>query len=88
MNSRPSRSKTATNLTAVPHDSLDGAAGAVVTTYTGSNLNPTLGTAVGNIRATQSNVSAAGSGGAATPVERDFGTAADKPVYLRSASPT
>jgi len=79
-------SSTAVNLTAVPHDSLDAAAGAVVTTYTGSNVNPNLGTAVGSIRAQQSNVSAAGSGGAATPVEFDFGNLADKPVYLRSAS--
>jgi hypothetical protein len=41
---------------------------------------------VGAIRAQQSNVSAAGSGGAATPVEFDFGNLADKPVYLRSAN--
>jgi hypothetical protein len=79
-------SSTAVNLTAVPHDSLDPAAGAVVTTYTGANVNPNLGTAVGAIRSQQSNVSAAGSGGAATPVEWDFGNVAEKPVYLRSAS--
>jgi hypothetical protein len=33
-----------------------------------SNVNPDLGNALGNIRAQQSNVSAAGSGGAAMPV--------------------
>jgi hypothetical protein len=78
-------SSTAVNLTAVPHDPLDPAVGAVVTTYTGANVNPNLGTAVRSIRAQQSNVSAAGSGGAASPVEFDFGNLADKPVYLRSA---
>ena len=70
----------------MPHDSLDPAAGAVVTTYTGSNVSPNRGTAVGSIRAPQRNVSAGGSGGAATPVAFDFGNLADKPVYLRSAN--
>jgi hypothetical protein len=85
MTAAPSTAEVA-NLTAVPHDSLDPAAGAVVTTYTGANVNPNLGTPVGAIRTQQSNVSAAGSGGAATPVEFDFGNLVDKPVYLRSAS--
>jgi hypothetical protein len=79
-------SSTAANLTAVAHDSNDAAASAVVTTYTGNNVNPTLGTTVGIVRAQQSNVSAAGSGGAATPVEFDFGTCNDKSVVLNSAS--
>ncbi len=72
------------NLTAVPHDSLDPADWRRGDHLHRSNVNPNLGTAVGSIRSQQSNVSAAGSGGAATPVEWDF--VAEKPVYLRSAS--
>ena len=77
---------TAATLAAVPHDSTDAAATAVVTTYTGNNVNPNLGTGVGVVRAQQSNVSAAGSGGAATPVEFDFGTVNDKSIVLNAAS--
>ena len=79
-------SSTAAPLAAVPHDSTDAAATAAVTTYTGTNVNPTLGTSVGVVRAQQSNVSAAGSGGAASPVEFDFGTCNDKSIVLNSAS--
>ena len=79
-------SSTAATLTAVPHDATDAAATAVVTTYTGNNVNPNLGTGVGVVRAQQSNVSAAGSGGAATPVEFDFGTVNDKSIVLKAAS--
>jgi hypothetical protein len=79
-------SSTAATLAAVPHDATDAAATAAVTTYTGSNVNPTLGTSVGVVRAQQSNVSAAGSGGAATPVEFDFGSVNDKSIVLNSAS--
>ena len=79
-------SATAATLTAVAHDSNDAAATAAVTTYTGNNVNPNLGTSVGVVRAQQSNVSAAGSGGAATPVEFDFGTVNDKSIVLNSTS--
>src|SRR5260370_20632145 len=74
------------NLTAVPHDSLDPADWRRGDHLHRSNVNPNLGNAVGSIRSQQSNVSAAGSGGAATPVEWDFGNLSEKPVYLRSAS--
>ena len=79
-------SSTAATLTAVPPDSTDSPATAAVTTYTGTNVNPNLGTSVGVVRAQQSNVSAAGSGGAATPVEFDFGTVNDKAIVLNAAS--
>jgi len=79
-------SSMAATLAAVPHDATDAAATAAVTTYTGTNVNPTLGTSVGVVRAQQSNVSAAGSGGAASPVEFDFGTCNDKSIVLNSAS--
>jgi len=72
-----------TALAAVSHDSLDGAATAVVNAY---GAAPTPGTLVGTIRAVQSNVSAAGSGGAATPIEWDFGWVNDKTVILRGTA--
>jgi len=74
---------TPTALTAVAHDSNDGAAGAAVSSFAAA---PTPGTLVGAIRAQQINLSAAGSGGAAVPVEFDFGTANDKTIVLDAAS--
>jgi hypothetical protein len=76
-------SGTPTALTAVPHDSNDAAATATVNTYAAA---PAAGTLVGAVRAQQINLSAAGSGGAAVPVEFDFGTANDKAVVLNSAA--
>lgn len=70
-------------LTAVSHDSNDGAASAAVSSFAAA---PTAGTLVGAIRAQQINLSASGSGGAAVPVEFDFGTVNDKSVVLNSAS--
>jgi hypothetical protein len=70
-------------LTAVPHDSSDAAASAVATSYGSA---PTAGTLVGAVRAQQINLSAAGSGGAAVPVEFDFGTVNDKSIVLNAAS--
>jgi len=72
-----------TALIAVPHDSGDGAATAAVVAYSAA---PTPGTPIGMIRAVQSNVSAAGSGGAATPVEFDFGWCNDKTLVLNGAA--
>jgi hypothetical protein len=76
-------SGTPTALTAVPHDSNDVAATATVNTYAAV---PTAGTPLGAIRAQQINLSAAGSGGAAVPVEFDFGTVNDKAIVLNSAA--
>jgi hypothetical protein len=73
---------TPTALAAVPHDSNDGAATATASTYAAA---PTAGTPVGAIRAQQINLSAAGSGGAAVPVEFDFGTVNDKAIVLNGA---
>jgi len=70
-------------LAAVVHDSNDAAASAAVTSY---GAAPSPGTLVGAIRAQQINLSAAGSGGAAVPVEFDFGTVNDKSIVLNSAS--
>jgi hypothetical protein len=70
-------------LTAVAHDSIDAAATAAVTSYGSA---PAAGTLVGAVRAQQINLSAAGSGGAAVPVEFDFGTVNDKSIVLNSAS--
>jgi len=70
-------------LTAVSHDSNDAAATAAVSTFAAA---PTPGTAAGAIRAQQINLSAAGSGGAAVPVEFDFGTVNDKSIVLNSAA--
>jgi hypothetical protein len=67
---------------AVPHDSNDPAATASCVTY-GANPAP-LGTIAGQIRAVQSNVSQAGSGGAASPFEHDFGWVNDKAVVLNN----
>ena len=74
---------TPTALAAVSHDSNDGAASATVNTYAAA---PTAGTPVGAIRAQQINLSAAGSGGAAVPVEFDFGTVNDKAIVLNTAA--
>jgi len=70
-------------ITAVSHDSNDGAASAVCNSYAAA---PSAGTLVGPIRAQQINLSAAGSGGAAVPVEFDFGTVNDKAIVLNSAA--
>jgi len=70
-------------LTAVSHDSNDGAASALCNSYAAA---PSAGTLVGPIRAQQINLSAAGSGGAAVPVEFDFGTVNDKAIVLNSAA--
>jgi hypothetical protein len=74
---------TPTALTAVSHDSNDGAATAAVSSFAAA---PTAGTLLGAVRAQQINLSAAGSGGAAVPVEFDFGTVNDKAIVLNSAS--
>jgi hypothetical protein len=74
---------TPTALTAVSHDSNDGAATAAVSSFAAA---PAAGTLVGAIRAQQINLSAAGSGGAAVPVELDFGTVNDKSIVLNSAA--
>lgn len=74
---------TPTPLAAVPHDSNDGAATATANSYAAA---PTPGTLVGAIRAQQINLSAAGSGGAAVPVEFDFGTVNDKAIVLNGAA--
>jgi hypothetical protein len=74
---------TPTALVAVSHDSNDAAATAAVTSY---GAAPTAGTLVGAIRAQQINLSAAGSGGAAVPVEFDFGTVNDKSIVLNAAA--
>ena len=74
---------TPTALTSVPHDSNDGAATAAAATFAAA---PTAGTLVGAIRAQQINLSAAGAGGAAVPVEFDFGTVNDKAIVLNGAS--
>jgi hypothetical protein len=70
-------------LAAVSHDSNDLAATAAVTSY---GAAPTGGTLLGAIRAQQINLSAAGSGGAAVPVEFDFGTVNDKSIVLNAAA--
>jgi hypothetical protein len=74
---------TPTALSAVAHDSSDAAATAAASSFAAA---PTAGTLVGAVRAQQINLSAAGSGGAAVPVEFDFGTANDKAIVLNSAS--
>jgi hypothetical protein len=70
-------------VTAVSHDSNDAAATGAVTSYAAA---PAAGTLVGAIRAQQINLSAAGSGGAAVPVEFDFGTCNDKAIVLNGAA--
>ncbi len=74
-------------ITPIPHDSNDAAATAVVQSYV---ANPSaLGTVVGTngiVRAVQSNVSQAGSGGAASPFEHDFGWVNDKAIVLNNAN--
>ena len=74
---------TPTALAAVAHDSTDPAATAAAAAY---GAAPTAGTLIGAVRAQQINLSAAGSGGAAVPVEFDFGTANDKSIVLNSAA--
>jgi hypothetical protein len=74
---------TPTTVTAVAHDSNDTAASAAVTSYAAA---PTAGTLLGAVRAQQINLSAAGSGGAAVPIEFDFGTCNDKSIVLNAAS--
>jgi hypothetical protein len=74
---------TPTALTAVSHDSNDAAATAAATSYGSA---PAAGTLVGALRAQQINLSAAGSGGAAVPVEFDFGSVNDKAIVLNSGS--
>jgi hypothetical protein len=73
---------TQSSLTAVPHDSVDAAATATGVTFGSA---PTAGITVGTIRAQQINLSAAGSGGATTPFEWDFGVVIDKSVVLRGS---
>ena len=74
---------TPTALAAVPHDSNDSAASAAVSSFAAA---PTAGTLVGAIRAQQINLSATGAGGAAVPVEFDFGTVNDKAIVLNAAN--
>lgn len=68
-------------LTAVKHDTtINPAATAVVATITAA---PTIDTGKVLVRCQQSNLSAAGSGGAATPVEWHFGDVNDQALVLR-----
>ncbi len=72
---------TKTNPAAIPHDSSDAAAAAVVAAYT---ANPTLGTAVGVLR-----VGFLGTGTATalgSEFTQDFGQISDKQAVLRSAA--
>ncbi|MGP0093066.1 MAG: hypothetical protein ACLPKB_24455 [Xanthobacteraceae bacterium] len=72
-----------TALTAVLHDTtVNPAASAVISTYAAA---PTTTGGV-TLRAQQSNLSAAGSGGAATPVEWHFGDVNDQAVVLRGTA--
>jgi hypothetical protein len=75
---------TPTAITPVLHDTvINPAATAVVQTYVSA---PTIsGTGI-LMRAQQSNVSAAGAGGAAVPVEFDFGQSGAQSAVLRSAT--
>ena len=71
---------TAATPTPVPHDSADGVADAVVTTYTG---NPTLGTSLGALAASKVGISAAS--GLVT-ITWDYSNRNDKAPTLRSAN--
>lgn len=73
---------TSTSRTAVPHDSTDAAATATVLAYT---VNPTLGTPVGTVRATNFATSSAISP-QADRVVFDFGASISKPIVLRGTS--
>ena len=72
---------TPTTATNVPHDSRSAAATATVRSYT---ANPTLGTAVGTMRAQRALVPAAGTATAEIPVEWTF--VDGQPVSLRGAT--
>jgi hypothetical protein len=75
---------TPTNLTIVSHDSvINPSATAVVSTYGSA---PTIGGTTGLMRCQQSNLSAAGSGGAATPVEWHFGDVNDQSGVLHGVT--
>jgi hypothetical protein len=79
-------SSTSAALTAVPHDSvIDAAATAQIVTYSSSGTTGAI-QAIGMMRAQQANVSQAGSGGAAIPVEWHFGDVNDQSAVLRSTS--
>ena len=71
---------TPTALTAVPHDSLDPAAAAVVQTY---GSNPNLGQTVGHVRGTKVHVPVAGSFEA--QLDFAFGQE-DKPLILNNST--
>lgn len=73
---------TSTSRTAVPHDSTDAAATATVLAYT---VNPTLGTPVGTVRATNFATASAISP-QADRVVFDFGASISKPIVLRGTS--
>jgi hypothetical protein len=76
---------TSAALTAAPHDStIDPAATAQIVTYSSSGSTSGFGGVT--VRAQQANTSAAGSGGAAVPVEWHFGDVNDQSFVLRSTS--
>lgn len=72
---------TSTTATLVPHDSADGAATSVIRGYT---ANPTLGTAVGTLRAVRSAATTAGS--IVQEIEWIFGNRPAKAIVLRGTS--
>jgi hypothetical protein len=72
---------TSTTPTAVPHDSNDAAATATVRAYT---ANPTLGTAIGTIRAFRFATTASNT--LDSSYEEDFGMGPEKAIVLRGTS--
>jgi hypothetical protein len=75
---------TSSSITAVPHDSADGAATATVLAYT---ANPTtLGTSVGIVRTTNIDVAATNLVGASDYLEWKFGDGPSKGIVLRGTS--
>lgn len=72
---------TSSTLTNVPNDSSNAAATATVRSYT---ANPTVGTAVGTIRAIRYSTTATGA--VTTQVEWDFGVRPAQPIVLRGTS--
>lgn len=71
---------TSASATRVPHDSNDAAATATVLNYT---ANPTLGTAVGTVRAARMFIPTAGTDISTFVYEYDFGALPEKAIVLR-----
>jgi hypothetical protein len=74
---------TSTTLTNVNHDSTDAAASAVIRAYT---ANPTLGTAIGNVRAAKIFIGDTGKSGSANASSFLFFDGANKAMELRTAN--